>query len=274
MQAYNIAATHRLEPISGFDEITHLQFTAPLDSTTAKFDNGTGEEFGLPSGSVVSINENGDFIAGAAGTAMPCFLLWNTSGADGMAWTSTTANGMNYAGTAGVSAAKAYDSRDWLENSLDANGSYVAGGASPLQRNPGESWSGTSVSYSLKPGVGNFTAWPATCGLELTSTEFERVSTSADDEIAVPAEFKRNDLLTSPVAGQIAAADTDNPFVARQKARGGFLKVDDITTADLATNGIHNICGTVSRGIMQNENAIHVLFFWAERTLVPTIAGN
>ena len=32
--------------------------------------------------------------------------------------------------------------------------------------------------------------------------------------------------------------------------------------------------GTVSRGIMQNENAIHVLFFWAERTLVPTIAGN
>lgn len=262
--AYNIAATHRLEPVSGFDEITHLQFTAPMNKDAAAVDNGTGEEFGLPSGSVVSVSQGAntlEFIAGAVGTAMPCFLLWNTSGADGMSSSATTANGKHYAGTLATSALGTVDNRDWLENSLmDANGAYVSGGASSLQRVT--SADGTE-SYSLRGSVGNFTAWPATCGLELNSTEF-------DLSVDPKATFVPNTLLTSPAAD--SAATDANPAVQYQKRRGGYLAAA-ATAADPASGAYHNICGTVSRGVVMNENAVAVLYFWAERTLVPKSAS-
>lgn len=259
--AYNIAASHRLEPVSGFDEITHLQFTAPLNADAAKCDNGTGEEFGLPAGSVVSVNPDADnleFIAGAVGTAMPCFLLWNTTGADGMAHNPRTANGRHYAGTLATSALGNVDNRDWLENSLmDADGAYVSGGASSLKRVVAED--GTISSYTLRGSIGNHTAWPATCGLELNSTEFDLEGKDA---------LVRGALLTAPAADS-EAAGTD--AIGYQKRRGGYLKAADLSAAPTAS-GLHNICGTVSRGIIKNENAVDVLYFWAERTLLPQVA--
>lgn len=289
--AYNIAATHRLEPISGYNEIYHLQFTAAATKDLLEYDNGSGEEPGMPSGSVVSINASGLLEPGVVGTRMPMFLLWNTSDPDGVSG-ALTANGQNLSSVSMNGAATGPNGNTLPENGIltreyPLNGSGAisqeSGFASTLQR----TWNsdGTVSSYSRRASVGNFTCWPATCGLELTSTEF-------DFDPAV--EFKPNDLLTGalkPATEQKISvtegsstvqygAGAGDPAIRRryyQKNRGGYLTKIDVTanpvTTSTDTTAVHNICGTVSRGIIRNENAVNVLYFWAERTLLPKIGS-
>ena len=276
--AYNIAATHRLEPISGYNEIYHLQFTAAATKAMLECDNGSGEEPGMPSGSVVSINSTGLLEPGVKGTRMPMFLLWNTSDPDGVSG-ALTANGQNLASVSMNGAATGPNGNTLPENGiltreypLDGNGDITkeSGFASTLQR----TWNqdGTVSSYSRRASVGNFTCWPATCGLELTSTEFDfDYYESGSDKV----EFAPNTLLTGA-----QPADTPNTILATdtaaerrnkyQKNRGGYITPIDLEAAPLEA-GLHNICGTVSRGIIRNENAVNVLYFWAERTLLPQV---
>lgn len=289
--AYNIHATHRLEPISGYDEITHLQFTAPMNAIALNENNGSGEEPGLPAGSCVSLNEDGQLIAGAEGCAMPMFLLWSSSDPDGMPG-AFTANKQNIAGISMNGATFAPNGDALTENSeltrnlytytVDGNGNTTAfgatsGTASSLQRIV----NGSNVSYQLRNSAGNFTTWPATCGLEITTTEFD----FSIDESA----FAPNTLLTSP---RRDGSRTGLTRVDCQKRRGGYITVldpannpvthpvtvnvdedDDGTPDSTTTQNVsypyHNVCGTVSRGVHTNENAVKVLYFWAERTLIP-----
>lgn len=292
--AYNIHATHRLEPISGYDEITHLQFTAPMNATALTENNGSGEEPGLPAGSCVSLNADGQLIAGAEGNAMPMFLLWSSSDPDGMPG-AFTANGQNIAGISMNGATFAPNGDALTENSeltrnlytytVDGNGNTTAfgatsGTASSLQRIV----NGNTVSYQLRNSAGNFTTWPATCGLEITTTEFD---------FSIPeTDFAPNTLLTSPKRTGVEAFPQgytgSDIRVKYQQARGGYITVldptDDTPVSGTTTvpgdNGgadttvdvnypYHNVCGTVSRGVHTNENAVKVLYFWAERTLLP-----
>lgn len=267
VMAYNIAATHRLEPISGFDEISHLQCTAPMDTTVLSMDNGSGEEPGLPSGSVVSLKSNGELTSGAVGTAMPLFLLWNTASIDASTG-SLTANGQNLAGIPANSAGQAgnpvSDSAALIRNlyTTDSNGivTNTSGGANIIQRVV----SNGVASYSIRGSVGSYTCWPATCGLELSTTEFDFSETETN--------FAPNTLLTSPAPDtSVTILSTDTAAVMRQKyqkRRGGYLKIA-ATSAAPASGAYHNICGTVRKPIESNENNVKVLHFWAERTLVP-----
>ncbi len=270
--AYNIHATHRLEPISGYDEITHLQFTAPMDKAALKAENGSGEEPGLPSGSCVSLNDKGALIAGLQGNAMPMFLLWNSSDPDGMPG-AFTANEQNIAGISmnGATFSPAgdplTDNSELMRNlyTVGADGNIVdtSGTASSLRRTVDEN--GKFVSYSMRDSAGNFTTWPATCGLEITTTEFDF---SADE-----TDFAPNALLTSPPADENVTVNLQASFATRklacQKSRGGYLTVLDPTDEVPGSGAYHNVCGTVSRGIHTNENGVKVLYFWAERTLIP-----
>ena len=207
-----------------------------------------------------------------------------------------TANGQNLSSVSMNGAATGPNGNTLPENGILTreyplnNGtiSMESGFASTLQRTWATDGSGNVSSYSRRASVGNFTCWPATCGLELTSTEF-------DFDPAV--EFKPNDLLTGAVKPtsevKISVTETvDNngtqttqtvqygagagdPSIRRryyQKNRGGYLTKVDLT-ATPAEGAFHNICGTVSRGIIRNENAVNVLYFWAERTLLPKVTA-
>lgn len=266
--AHNIAATHRLEPIAGYDEITHLQYTGPMAKETLIRGNGSGEEPGLPAGSVVALDATKNLKAGAVNNEMPMFLLWNTSDPDGFP-AALTANEKNIAGipmTGGSFEGDIYPENNSMLRQTFTN---KTGGLNSLVRDI----AGGVSSYTAKGSVGNFTAWPATCGLEVTSTEW-------DFSLATTA-FAPNTLLTSPEANplqtitEVSASDPDRIIKeARQyqKRRGGYLTPIDITSVPNGTNpSFYNVCGTVSRGIHRNENGVDVLYFWAERTLIPYI---
>lgn len=319
--AYNPMYTHRLEPISGFDEITHLQFIAPMDTTDLDRNNGSGEEKGLPAGSVVSLNEDHAFTAGAVGTAMPCFLLWNTADPDGYP-SALTANGQHLAGIAATGAARenqgsVLDSAELIRNLYQRDSSRIkqtAAGAnggtdtySAIAADTGLAGSvgdrndfggaGTVISYKLRKCAGNFTAWPATCGLELNSTEF-------DKGLAASA-FVPNALLTSPrpiakataesQAAALGTTDAQIEAIAYQRIRGGYIttvkqadffaREHAFTASDNAAEPTYtpsfnpetdlvNVCGTVSKGIHRNENGVLVLYFWAERTIFPKVIAQ
>lgn len=266
--AHNIAASHRLEPIAGYDEITHLQFTGPMEKETLIRGNGVGEEPGLPAGSVVSLNSGKNLEAGATGTAMPMFLLWNTSDPDGFP-AALTANERSIAGIPMIGGG--FEGENFPENNsmLRQTFKQETGGLNSLVRTINKGVS----SYAMKSSTGNFTAWPATCGLEVTSTEWDF------NESNPRSAFAPNKLLTSPKAKPstaIVEGTGDNKWFDEakqyQKRRGGYLKV--LNTATDAEDGFYNVCGTVSRGIHTNENGVDVLYFWAERTLIPAGAAT
>lgn len=319
--AYNPMYTHRLEPISGFDEITHLQFIAPMETKDLERNNGSGEEFGLPAGSVVSLNPNTHaFTAGATGTAMPCFLLWNTSDPDGYP-SALTANGRHLAGIPATGAARVgqgsvldsaelirnlyqrsggtatsertytEDNKSYTETSTYSYTNATTGGGASVGDRTEISTGGNVISYKLRQCAGAFTAWPATCGLELDSTEFDKSVSYSD--------FKPNTLLKAPrpiETNELTGNETEE--VKFQKLRGGFLTpitVSDITTTSPFSKTVTgdnnssvtsvdfnvdedmvNVCGTVSKGIHKNENGVDVLYFWAERTIFPKtyVAGT
>lgn len=292
----NIAARHRLAPRAGYDEMSHLQFTAPMAAADLNRDNGSGEDRGLPAGSVVSLDVNGNLTAGASGIAMPMFLLWNTADPDGYP-TSVSTDGLNFMSVAANGAGNTSEGVQYSDqltrNPYTMNASNTGlvqetGMVSSLQRAVS---AGGTVSYSLKNSVGNFTAWPATCAMELTTTEFD-FSDSA-------ANFKPNTLLTSPGPDANAILEA-NPTTAQsrvyyQKRRGGFVKrlqnTDAQTlavtapftgsyytttsgTTDTNTNvagKVYNVIGTVSSGITMNENGVEILRFWADRLIIPHI---
>ena len=290
--AYNPMFTHRLEPISGFDEITHLQYTAPMDAKALNAPNVSGEEPGLPAGSVVSLNGDGVFKAGAVNNEMPCFLLWNTSDPDGYP-SATTANKRYLAGIAGTSAGQdgnlRLDSADLIRNlyedrqtddtigntNVSVTNATTGGANSFNNLSRAVSTNGSVISYKLRNAVGNFTAWPATCGLELNSTEWDKTILDSDFK----TKFAPNTLLTSPAAKAESAVDVSITDLETkfQQMRGGFLT--PVTCADFAPVAADktcadkpsfvNVCGTVSKGIRRNENGVLVLYFWAERTLIP-----
>lgn len=285
VMAYNRSASHRLEPIAGFDEITHLQYTAPARPAVLNIDNGSGNEPGLPAGSVVSITSKGDMIPGATSTSMPMFLLWNTADPD-MPGSATTADGLFLAGISGNGAYTGGPTNSTLLTDLyktDENGNVIntSGGANSLTID-------SDGNYALIAPTGNYTCWPATCGLELTTTEFDYEKAYAPNSRALSTTnpFKPNALLTGAVCDPAAATTNRAGY---QKRRGGYLTTVDLTAEpakqigtdangfavpeDVAAEvAVHNICGTVSRGIQKNENAIDVLYFWAERTLLPKLA--
>lgn len=306
--AYNPMYTHRLEPISGFDEITHLQFIAPMESEDLNRNNGSGEEFGLPAGSVVSLNkETHAFKAGAEGTAMPCFLLWNTSDPDGYP-SALTANGRHLAGIPATGAARVgqgsvLDSAELIRNLYQKSGgtatstrtyteddksytetstySYTnatTGGGSSVGDRAEISTGGNVISYKLRQCAGAFTAWPATCGLELDSTEFDKNVSEQDYNTT----FAPNTLLVAPTAKAANSTEVTNATTEEaklQRMRGGYLKAIETTdvckgtaygTTDVMPEFV-NVCGTVSKGIHRNENGVLVLYFWAERTIFPKV---
>ena len=92
-------------------------------------------------------------------------------------------------------------------------------------------------------------------------------------------KFAPNTLLTSPAAKAESAVDVSITDLETkfQQMRGGFLT--PVTCADFAPVAADktcadkpsfvNVCGTVSKGIRRNENGVLVLYFWAERTLIP-----
>lgn len=267
--AHNIAATHRLEPIAGYDEITHLQYTGPMKAETLNMGNGSGEEPGLPSGSVVALDKDGNLKAGAVDNEMPMFLLWNTSDPDGFP-AALTANKKNIAGipmTGGSFEGDVYPENNSMLRQTFTN---LSGGMNSLSRGSVDNGTGLT-SYTRKMSTGNFTAWPATCGLEVTSTEFDFSIQASDYKTA----FAPNTLLTSPLANPSKTINESSETVDYQQRRGGYLTPLTMTgtapkkTATGDDAKFWNVCGTVSRGIHRNENGVDVLYFWAERTLIP-----
>ena len=233
MVSYNRTSSHRLVAVSGYNLLSHLQFTAPFDGDTQRCDNGLGQPQGLPSGSVVSLNEDGNLIAGCTGSNMPLFLLWNADSPD--AYNShTTIDGQHLTAVSGNNSS-GKDIRQLLSEAA-----LQSGNASSMHC----TWSGDTFTVSDVSTIGNYTTWPATCAMELTSTEYD-VSVAA-------TEFAPGTQLTSPAPEDEPEA-TAQSAEWYQKRRGGYLRPAEAND---------NVCGVVSRPPERNENGVMILHFW------------
>ncbi|MDO4568759.1 MAG: hypothetical protein Q4D38_00065 [Planctomycetia bacterium] len=233
MQTYNHPAQHRLIPVAGYNQLTHLQFTAPMEKTTVSRDNGYGEPMGLPAGSVTSLNDSGQLIAGCTGKKMPLFLFWDADDNDGYAGY-LTADGTNLTSVSGNSFG-GDDIQALWDRSNDASG-----GAGYIR----VQWTDGAMTATSGSAVGNFKTYPATCAMELTSTEY--------DKTKVPTDFAPNTQLTSPEPA-ITSTETAQTPAWYQQLRGGYL-----TPAEAGDN----VCGVVSRPPRINENGVMILSFW------------
>lgn len=275
MEIYNHPTRHYLQPVNGFSAMEHLNFTAPIAKSALYCDNGSGTPAGIPAGSVMHLNENGALETGATGTDLAMFLLYNSWDPDAYMGYQTadgkdiTAISMNSAGVLRPSETK--PQTPGIADSAAISRAQSGG----LWKS---AWSGNTVSHERKEASGNYTVWPATCGMELSTTEW-------DLSISTPATaFVPGTPLTSPEADDEASSsgcttqDDWNKFY--QKKRGGFVtpaKTQSRTVGEGASattqSYVDNICGVVSRGFRINEHNVPVVYFHAcyipDTTVVP-----
>ena len=279
MEIYNHPTRHYLQPVNGFSALEHLNFTAPMDNAAVTCDNGSGTPAGIPAGSVMHLNSTGALETGATGTDLAMFLLYNSWDPDAYMGYQTadgkdiTAISMNSAGV------------------LNASGQTpgIADSAAISRAQSGGLWK-SKYNYpaqgdqnTIGTASGNYTVWPATCGMELSTTEW-------DLSLATPASaFVPGTPLTSPVKSTPSLPTSDASWgtytdavkrekwnIYYQKKRGGYVtpaKTQTDTTPDPDRVYVDNICGVVSRGFRINEHNVPVVYFHAcyipDTTLVP-----
>lgn len=274
--SYNHPTRHYLQPVAGFDMMNHLNFVAPMDVAALTADNGSQMPAGIPAGSVMHLESSGFGPAvlktGATGSELPMFLLYNSWDPDAIT-NGTTADGTEITAIPAQSAGIMKGSSEVMGGYADSESISRMGGANLLP----PSWSATGVDntsgYGNKVGssYGAHTVWPATCGMELSTTEWDLAiettgnPTESSPSTALSYKFKPGTLLTSPHA---TAASTVTAAVGSgghgltagtreyyQHVRGGY-----VTPISAATE---NVCGVVSRGMRVNEHGVPVVYFHA-----------
>lgn len=221
--AYTDPHEHYLNLRAGYDLIAHLDFKAPL-----------AEGVSMASGSCMHVNEDGFLEAGIADGAMPLFLLYSTWDTDTGTGPSFTRNNVPVAFQ--LSQPGGGDNAYIFWNN-GANGGMSTAG--PVNWDDPDEDPYIEVAESLS----THTTFPAICGMELTSTEYDKTI----------LDWKYNDAITSPVADDTGATD--------EEKRGGFL-----TRGTLYTD---SVCGIVSRPPITNEHGSDMISFWCDN--IPKI---
>lgn len=268
---YNHPTRHYLQPVAGFDMMNHLNFVAPMDGDALNADNGSAMPAGIPAGSVMHLESSGFGPAvlktGATGAELPMFLLYNSWDPDAIVGC-TTADGTEVTSIPAQSAGILKGTSEVMGGYADSESISRMGGANLIS----PSWSGDgTVSYTTSTSSGAYTVWPATCGMELSTTEWDlNISTTGTPTAGSPStalsyKFKPGTLLTSPHAtaaatvtaavgsgGQGITAGTPEYY---QHVRGGYVTP--------TTSASDNVCGVVSRGMRVNEHGVPVVYFHA-----------
>lgn len=275
MEIYNHPTRHYLQPVNGFSAMEHLNFTAPIEKSALYCDNGSGTPAGIPAGSVMHLNESGALETGATGTDLAMFLLYNSWDPDAYMGYQTadgkdiTAISMNSAGVLTASG----------QTQGIADSAAISRGQSGGLWRSKYQYPGQDAPNKFSAASGNYTVWPATCGMELSTTEWDL---SLDNP---ETEFKPGVPLTSPVAVPGATMQVQEPTQKDwnefyQKKRGGFVKPAKTRKRTVGEGNeateqayVDNICGVVSRGFRINEHNVPVVYFHAcyipDATAVP-----
>lgn len=265
--SYNHPTRHYLQPVAGFDMMNHLNFVAPMAEAALNADNGSQMPAGMPAGSVMHLaapSGTGPAMleAGATGQQLPMFLLYNSWDPDAIT-NGTTADGTEITAIPGQSAGIVKGTSENVSGYADSEAISRLGGANLLPPSWLADGSDNTTNYNTKIGkaYGAHTVWPATCGMELSTTEFDltKVTGYTGNSYATAVNFAPGTALTSPGAKTAAQATTAG-FTAGTAAyyqymRGGYVKPGTVGTDD--------ICGIVSRGVRVNEHGVPVVYFHA-----------
>lgn len=236
---YDHPTAHRLEPVKGWDAMSHMDFVAPMASTVT----------GAPAGTVMHMNTNGALETGLTDQSMGLFLYYKQYDDDTIN-DPTTLNGQKLTSIS-LNSANTITNGPWESHYQVQNGA-VSGSVNGIMSNMGSyNFTRSNVTYKAQGMV--HTTYPGACGMELSSTEFAQKM--ADGTTSVT--YTVNDALTSPVANS-AFSDTSSttPGTASQNKFGGFLK--------RGTPYEDPICGVVSRVPYKNTNGYSVICFWAQ----------
>lgn len=251
---YDHNTAHILEPVQGYDLVSHMCFTAPLQNVTAAANVETGEgaktkvENAVP-GLVLHRNpDDGKLETGLLDDSMAQFLCSKQDTED-VLQPFVTKNGRNFVGIGTISYGgfntAPYQGNGYSEG-VAANAGWVGAAATDAGGN-------TYYPVSLNPSTSAFTTFPGACGLELGSSEF--ADTLDDGTTAVT--YKYDMPLTSPVANSsyVYNSGAKKPGTQAQNLQGGFLMP--------GTNYKEPICGILSQKPFRNENGTRMIRFWA-----------
>lgn len=272
--SYNHPTRHYLQPVAGFDMMNHLNFVAPMAEAALNADNGSQMPAGMPAGSVMHLaapSGTGPAMleAGATGQQLPMFLLYNSWDPDAIT-NGTTADGTKITAIPGQSAGIVKGTSENVSGYADSEAISRLGGANLLPPSWLADGSDNTTNYNTKIGkaYGAHTVWPATCGMELSTTEFDltKVTGYTGNSYDTAVNFAPGTALTSPAANNspTATAGTDAYY---QQKRGGY-----VTPVAAADRDDYDICGIVSRGVRVNEHGVPVVYFHA--CYVPATPGT
>lgn len=269
--SYNHPTRHYLQPVAGFDMMNHLNFVAPMAEAALNADNGSQMPAGMPAGSVMHLEvplSGGPavLVAGATGHELPMFLLYNSWDPDAIT-NGTTADGTEITAIPAQSAGIVKGTSENVSGYADSEAISRMGGANLLP----PSWDAQGnapVSYAAGKAYGAHTVWPATCGMELSTTEFDltKVTGFTGNSNDTAENFAPGTPLTSPKANA-STTQTAGTAAYYQQKRGGY-----VTPVAAADRDDYDICGIVSRGVRVNEHGVPVVYFHA--CYVPATPGT
>ena len=254
--SYDHNTAHILEPVQGYDLVSHMCYWAPLQNNDAEATASTVAKFkveGAVPGLVLHCNpDDGKLETGLLDDSMAQFLCSKQDTED-VLQPFTTKNGRNFIGI-GTLSYGGFNTAPYMQDSNNTGRRYgegVASNAGEIQETTSNGT--TTYSVNLQSSQSVFTTFPGACGLELGSSEFADVK--ADE--TTPVDYWYDCPLTSPTAnptftkvGNGSAYGTED-----QNKQGGFLMP--------GKNYKDPICGILSKKPFRNENGTRMIRFWA-----------
>lgn len=259
--SYDHNTAHILEPVQGYDLVSHMCYWAPLqnvpDVVVATEENGLRSNkypvHGAVPGLVLHCNpDDGKLETGLLNDSMAQFLCSKQDTED-VLQPFTTKNGRNFIGI-GTLSYGGFNTAPYMQDSNNTGRRYGEGVASNAGRVLTPEEDGTATyKVQLQSSQSVFTTFPGACGLELGSSEF--ADTLADE--ITPVDYWYDCPLTSPTANP-TFTKTNNltkEGTEAQNKMGGFLKP--------GKNYLEPICGILSKKPFRNENGTRMIRFWA-----------
>ena len=256
---YDHNTAHILEPVQGYDLVSHMCFTAPLQDDNTY---GKAVKDAVP-GLVLHRNPtDGKLETGLLPNSMAQFLCSKQDTED-VLQSPVTINGRNFVGI-GTLSYGGFNTAPYMQDSNNTGQRYgegVAANASWVGDAATDAGGNTYYPVTLTPSTSAFTTFPGACGLELGSSEFADF-TSKDNAFTA---YSYDTPLTSPTARPSfdASSAAEEPGTEKQIQQGGFLKP--------GTNYVDPICGILSQKPFRNENGTRMIRFWAVHQPVVSI---
>lgn len=242
---YDHNTAHILEPVQGYDLVSHMCFTAPLQDDNTY---GKAVKDAVP-GLVLHRNPtDGKLETGLLPNSMAQFLCSKQDTED-VLQPFVTKNGRNFVGIGTIS----YGGFNTAPYQGNGYGEGVAANAGWVGAAATDAGGNTYYPVTLNPSTSAFTTFPGACGLELGSSEFADVK----DDGVTPVDYSYDEPLTSPTAdgSYVYNSGAKKPGTQDQNKQGGFLKP--------GTNYVDPICGILSQKPFRNENGTRMIRFWA-----------